>query len=421
MGQVLHSCQSIYSKQTDMFVIKAITHQLPVAQIDVSTWTLTDHVYNQLADQRYHQSADIDLLLGVELFFDLLGNEQVKLNNGSITAYNTRLGWVLSGKVQYEQGPLSSICLIASMHQTRPLDEAKDTETHFRSTYTRNESGRFILKFPFKDNFNLGSSYDMARRRFFSLEKRLSQNEDLKNQYIGFLNEYEALEHMTRIENLSTIHMEYYYMPHHAMLKSSSLTTKLRVVFDASAKSNNGFSLNDALMNGGIVQDDLVSIVMRFRLHEVVMTADIEKMYRQILIDPTQRDYQRILWRDSPEKELSHYQLNTVTYGTASAPYQATRCSLELSRLNSVKYPHAVEVIRRDTYVNDLLTGADSIEECIQLQKEISIISDSAGMNLRKWCSNSLELIANMINTNLNEHVILDLEHNDTTKTLGLV
>jgi len=135
----------------------------------------------------------------------------------------------------------------------------------------------------------------------------MSQNEDLKGQYIEFLNEYEALGHMTRIENPSKIHTECYYMPHHAVLRSSSLTTKLRVVFDASARSSNGTSLNDMLTNGGVVQDDLVSIVLRFRLHEYVMTADVEKMYRQILIDLAYRDYQRVLWRDSPEKELSHY------------------------------------------------------------------------------------------------------------------
>lgn len=264
----VHSRQSTYSKQTDMFVINAITHQLPVAHIDASTWALPDHVFNQLADPKYHQPAEIDLLLGAELFFDLLGNEQVKLNNGSITAYNTKLGWVLSGKVQYEQRTQSSMCLLASIHTTTPLDEAKETENHFCSTYIRNESGRFILKLPFKDNYNLGCSYDMARKRFFSLEKSMSQNENLKGRYIEFLNEYEALGHMTRIETPSKIHTECYYMPHHAMLRSSSLTTKLRVVFVASAKSSNGTSLNDMLMNGGVVQDDLVSIVLRFRLHE---------------------------------------------------------------------------------------------------------------------------------------------------------
>lgn len=301
-----------------------------------------------------------------------------------------------------------------------PLDEAKESERHFCSINIRNESGHFVLKLPIKDNFELGSSYDMARRWFFSLEKRLAHNEDLKVQYTEFLKEYEALGHMTYIENVSTIYTNCYYIPHHAVVRSSSLTTKLRVVFDASAKSNNGNSLNDVLMNGGTVQDDLVSIVLRFRLHQFVMTADIEKMYRQILIDGAQRDYQHILWRDSPEKELSHYQLNTVTYGTASAPYQATRCLIELSRQN-VNYPQTAEVIRRDFYVDDLLTGADSIEKCLQLQREVTIITNSAGMNLRKWCSNSPTLVANMKNIDPHAHVTLDLDDNNATKTLGLV
>jgi len=82
----VHSRQSTYSKQIEMFVIKAITHQLPAEQIDVSTWSLPDYVYNQLADPKYYQPSEVDLLLGAELIFELLGIEQVKLNNGTITA-----------------------------------------------------------------------------------------------------------------------------------------------------------------------------------------------------------------------------------------------------------------------------------------------------------------------------------------------
>jgi len=154
----------------------------------------------------------------------------------------------------------------------------------------------------------------MACRRFFSLEKRLSQNNELRSKYITFLQEYEALGHMSQIKNVDAVHTNCYYLPHHAVLKAESLTTKTRVVFDASAKTTSGKSLNDVLMNGGVIQDDLVSILLRFRMHKFFMTADIEKMYRQILIDPEHRNYQRILWRDSPEKELLHFQLNTVTW-----------------------------------------------------------------------------------------------------------
>ncbi|CAI6372187.1 unnamed protein product [Macrosiphum euphorbiae] len=75
-----------------------------------------------------------------------------------------------------------------------------------------------------------------------------------------------------------------YYIPHHAVFKSTSITTKLRVVFDASTICSTGKSLNDLLMKGPVVQPTLYSTLLRFRVHQVALTADIEKMYRQILI-----------------------------------------------------------------------------------------------------------------------------------------
>lgn len=76
-----------------------------------------------------------------------------------------------------------------------------------------------------------------------------------------------------------------YYIPHHAVFKESSTTTKLRVVFDASRRTSNGRSLNEQLYVGPRLQDDLTAIIMRWRKHAVAFTADVEKMYRQIKID----------------------------------------------------------------------------------------------------------------------------------------
>lgn len=117
-----------------------------------------------------------------------------------------------------------------------------------------------------------------------------------------------------------------YYLPHHPVLKPTSSSTKLRVVFDASIKSSSGLSLNNILLIGPTVQDDLFAIISRFRLHKYVMTADVTKMYRQILVDDAQTDLQRILWRKQPEDDIKTSRLNTITYGTSSAPYLATRC-----------------------------------------------------------------------------------------------
>ncbi|CAI6362358.1 unnamed protein product [Macrosiphum euphorbiae] len=123
------------------------------------------------------------------------------------------------------------------------------------------------------------------------------------------------------------------------------------------------------------------------------MTADIEKMYRQILIHQEHRNYQRILCRDSPEKELLHFQLNTVTYGTTSAPFQATRGLQELANISGAKHPQASQVIAQDFYVDDLITGPHSISICQEIQREVTMILQSAGMTLHKWCANSPQLI----------------------------
>ena len=102
-----------------------------------------------------------------------------------------------------------------------------------------------------------------------------------------------------------------YFLPHHAVFKETSTTTKTRVVFDGSAKTSNGLSLNDILQVGPTVQPDLYSIVLRFRTYQVCFTADITKMYRQITVHSQDRDLQRILWRYSTEEPIQEYQLNT--------------------------------------------------------------------------------------------------------------
>jgi len=130
-----------------------------------------------------------------------------------------------------------------------------------------------------------------------------------------------------------------YFIPHHCVLKPDSQTTKLRVVFDASAVTSSGKSLNDLMHKGPTVQNSLMSILLRLRMHKYVFTADIEKMYRQIWINPNDQQYQMIVWRNDPSERLKFYRLKTFTYGTKSAPYLATKCLEYLASKNMQKYP----------------------------------------------------------------------------------
>jgi len=113
------------------------------------------------------------------------------------------------------------------------------------------------------------------------------------------------------------------YIPHHAVIKKSSTTTKLCVVFNASCRIRNGTTLNDHLLVGPKLQQDLPAIIARWRQWRYVYTANIAKMFRQIMVEPKDADFQRILWRPTPESSLQHYRLHTVTYGLAPAPYLA--------------------------------------------------------------------------------------------------
>lgn len=123
-----------------------------------------------------------------------------------------------------------------------------------------------------------------------------------------------------------------YYLPHHCVIKETS-TTRLRVVFDASSQTTSGISLNDALLTGPVLQQELFCILLRFRSFEYAMTADIAKMYRQVLLNRAQIPLQRILWRNQATEEIKTYELVTLTYGTAPASFLVTKVIHQLAKM----------------------------------------------------------------------------------------
>lgn len=143
------------------------------------------------------------------------------------------------------------------------------------------------------------------------LESKLERNPELHEQYSSFMKEYEKLGHMEIIDNETTSNPTY-YIPHHPVVRDESITTKLRVVFDGSALTTATTSLNQNLHVGPVIHDDLFAILLRFRTHNHVFSADVEKMFRQIWIDESQQDLQRIVWRENKNEPIKIYKLKTV-------------------------------------------------------------------------------------------------------------
>jgi hypothetical protein len=211
-----------------------------------------------------------------------------------------------------------------------------------------------------------------------------------------------------------------FYMPHHAVLKVTSSTTKLRVVFSGSEKSSNCVSLNDVLMIGPKVQDDLFDIVQRFQLHRIVMSADVVKMYRQVWVHPDDICLQRILWRKTPDQPVTTYELNTVMYGTASAPFLATKCLQQLIEDEAINYPEAAKIARNGFYVDDLITGTDDVDTALSLQQDLIEILRKVGFTLRKWSSNPA-LLKHLPPEDVERRLLLSFGNEDVIKVLGLL
>ncbi|XP_061394371.1 uncharacterized protein LOC133329930, partial [Musca vetustissima] len=431
------SSNSEFSTNLEAFVLPTIIPPQPNHDLDIQNWQIPKNI--RLADPNFNVQGNIDILLGAEFYFSLMQPGTIKLNGHQPILQNTALGWIVGGLIQQsstDDTPAALTCTIFSetsleqaIQKLWKLEEVESTEkvmspletlckSHFNQHVKTDQNGRFIVSLPFQESPTaLGKSHAMAYNRFMSLERRLLQKEDIRSQYIKFMREYEQLGHMQKID-VCTVSNPKYFIPHHCVLKPDSTTTKLRVVFDASAKTSSGQSLNDLMHTGPFVQSELFSILLRFRLPKFVFTTDIEKMYRQILMHPDDQRYQLIIWREDPSHPVSYYKLNTVTYGTRSAPYLATKCLQKIANENMERYPLGSQMLKDNFYMDDGLGGADSLSKAIEIQKELITILKQHGFILRKWSSNTPRLLKDIPHND--REVNLDLNESQTIKTLGL-
>lgn len=402
-----------------------------------------------LADPEFMKRRRVDILLGGDVFGECL-IPNIRQYPGLPTAMNSHFGWLLNGKVPEENyGHRVENTVIQTYHisidqQLERFWEMEETEavrrltvdeekceSHYETTFTREANGRMCVRIPLKHSeVDFGESQRFAVQRQLQIERRFKTNPEFANQYRAFMAQYLELGHMrevvgapvdlTRSYKMQDNNRRHYYIPHHAVMKESSSTTKLRVVFDASRRSTNGASLNDQMLIGPRLQDDLTAIMMRWRQYRVAYCADIEKMYRQISVNDADVDLQRIVWRPTTDEQMKVFQLTTVTYGTASAPYLAIKSMQTLANLESERFPIGAKIVESNFYVDDVLSGADSEPECIRAQGELIALLDSGGLSLRKWASNSENVLAQVIPAHRECQLPLSIEDESSISTLGI-
>ena len=309
------------------FILPNLNALLPNRSFDTSK--LFHMIAVELADPNCNVSSPIELILGSDVAEEIILDGKFTEDNG-LHFRNTVFGWIVSGKQQNKACSIANISLCINytfdLKKFRELedvptasqhtDEKIACQKHFRNT-TILENNRFIVAMPFKLNAQpLGNTFIQAKRRFPNLEKRREANPSLRKDYSDFIREFVNLNHLEVVpeEDFVKPEAELNFLPHHCVHKEDSTTTNLRVVFDGSAKSRNGNSLNGSLMVRPTIQQDLFSILVRFSVHRVALSGDIAKVYRQIDLDASAKDFRRIFWRDSLNDVIKQYRMTRVTW-----------------------------------------------------------------------------------------------------------
>ncbi|XP_046422348.1 uncharacterized protein LOC124180644 [Neodiprion fabricii] len=438
--QLQSRAHTSFSCQVEALVLPRLTSYLPSFRLLVEDWP---HLRGlNLADPSFAHPGQIDVILGADIYSNIIGQGVRRGAPGTPIAQETQFGWVLSGCVSAEaaspsygavQGFQCSLDheLLDLVQQfwkqeevSKPLaltSEEERCEQHFRETVSRTAPGRYVVRLPLKDNsVELGNSRNPAHQMLLCLEKRFGSDAKLKEAYSSFLREYRELGHMRRAMNTPEDNSRVFYLPHHGVVRDSSSTTKLRVVFNGSQRTNLGLSLNDNLLVGPKVQTDLADILLRWRQYPVAFSSDIVKMYRQILVHNDDQDFQRILWREEPELPIEEYQLTTVTYGLASAPYLAIRVLHQLVQDEGKQYPFASHVILENTYVDDILSRAEDVDQGREKINELNQLLKAGGFELQKWTSSHPETLVDISRNHQEIAMHLNLDQSPFFRAPGL-
>ncbi|KAF2887690.1 hypothetical protein ILUMI_18483 [Ignelater luminosus] len=405
----IESCVYNYMINVNCAVVDKITTNFPQFEFDTGSINIPNNIV--LSDTSFNKPGNIDVLLGANVFFQILLRGTIKLGTNNLVLQNTLFGFVASGSIPINliNHNLCSNFLVVSLHSLTHLENLVSrfwetekvpevfpefpTEREACETLYQNSvqvvNNRFQVRLPLKqglNDLNLGDSFSVAYKKFENLEKRFKVNPNLFCQYKSFINEYVSLGHakIVNIDDYDLNSGSVYFMAHHPVIREDKKTTKLRVVFDGSMKTKSNKSINDLMYNGAIVQKELFDILILFRSYKYVILTDIKQTYRMILIHPDHRPLQNILWHENSNSSIQCLQLQTVTYGLKSSPFLATRCLVDLAHAEESNFPLASRALLNNKYVNDILSGGDTIEEVNQLKAELINVLKLRSFELHK-------------------------------------
>lgn len=366
-------------------------------------------------------------------------------------ASKTRMGWIVYGPCSMESGATNSggyhsfhICPCVK-EEDKDLNSAlkeffsiesigiagpskslpsKDEERamNILSTETRLVGNRFETGLLWRyDQFQLPDNKGMALKRLACLQKRLKREPDLAVAMRAKMSEYEERGYIRRLSAAEKAekHSNDWYLPIFPVTNPNK-PGKLRIVFDAAAKVN-GVSLNSFLLTGPDQLVSLLAVLYKFREFRIAVVGDIREMFFQVQMKKQDQRSQMILWNNgNPDNEPEVYAVTVMTFGAACSPSCAHYVKNRNADRFEEQYPRAVECIKYEHYVDDMLASVETEEEAVQLASDVRSIHAQGGFEIRNWLSNSSVVVESLHENSATEKNLSFYAEMATEKVLGM-
>lgn len=367
----------------------------------------------------------VDILLGADYYYTVVHPGYKRVCGAIILP--TRFGYSLSGKVVSPQSEalvdtvsvlrISNVDSIGLLEEVSSCDPNRSTDFDLERLWRLDHIGidpkeldmesklalqqfestvrydplksQYVVGLPWKDQLvSLPTNYGLALGRLRGLQRKLSQDPVAFNHYNQVIEDYLNRGFIEKVDiSCNSVGGRVHYLAHHGV-KKESVTTPVRIVYDCSARSGSGPSLNDCLLTGPSYVADLSQQLLKFRLGSYAGISDIEKAFLMVGLREEDRDVTRFLWVSDvadPNCPLVGYRFCVVLFGAT--------CSQFL--LNATVRKHLGDAVEdtdklsRGLYIDNLQITCDGEDDLLQLYWQARRLFSGAHLNLREWVSNS--------------------------------
>ena len=390
-------------------------------------------------------NATIDVLIGNNVPAALAPTDVITGPVGTPYATKTVLGWIVWGATRSNEMPTVSSHVCADVSLEIMYRESLDLDFPERAADDKREwswEDRRFMKMMDESCVLVDSHYQvdlplrspevklpcnrkLAESRLESLKKRMLKDEKFQNDYTAFIRNMIDSGYAEEVRDGQAVKGKEWYIPHHGVYNPQK-PEKIRVVFDCAAKFN-GISLNDILLPGPNLLNSLQGILLRFRKFPVAFSSDIECMFYQVKVPEIQIDLLRFLWWTNGDvaQKLKTYRMTVHLFGAASSPSCANYGLKKTGSDNRSNVSlETVKTLHEDFYMDDCLKSVQTVDEAINMVKELKNLCKKGGLNLTKWCSNHREVLHEIPMDDLSKELRnLDLDSSQLPleRTLGIV